>query len=101
MNKELMEEIYMTLQGSYTYAGGVQGVENLFEEDACCMKLYAQVYDANQRLCERLGVVDEDDDVEIIISNMMDIERIVSMKMFEYGWKFALQQQMSKGSGGQ
>lgn len=101
MKENLMEEVYSTLQGQYSQGNGVPGVENLFGEGAFCMNLYKQVYDANQHLCERLGVIDEDDDVELIISNLMDIERIVSKKMFEYGWKFALEQQETVVTGDQ
>ena len=38
------------------------------------------------------GVENEDTDVETIISSLMDIERTVSIKMFEYGMRFAMQE---------
>jgi plasmid maintenance system antidote protein VapI len=46
--------------------------------------LYQEVFDANRRLCERLGV-DEDKDIEHLINNMQDITKILAMKMFDYG----------------
>jgi hypothetical protein len=49
--------------------------------------LYQEVYDANRRLCSRLGV-DEDRDIENLISNMQEIAKILAMKMFDYGMQF-------------
>ena len=40
-------------------------VENEYEDGKPCSELYSRVYDANVRLCERLGV-EEDTDVNII-----------------------------------
>ncbi len=101
MEETLAEDVYLTLQGQCLQGNGVPGVENLFEIRAECALLYEELYVAYQRLCDRLGVVDEDADVEIIISNLMSIERIVSKKMFEYGWKFELEQQEAVVSGDQ
>ena len=61
-----------------------------YEPGMFCEKAYNELYEANQRLCERVGASDgEDEDVECIISNMMDIQEHLCKKMFEYGWKFA------------
>lgn len=49
--------------------------------------------DAYDRLCSRLGVVDEDGDVETIISSLMGIERAISFKMYGYGAKFGMEKQ--------
>ena len=59
-------------------------VEDEFAAGKPCEELYRRVYEANVRLCERLGV-SEDKDVEIIISCMNDISHILAMKMFDYG----------------
>lgn len=59
-------------------------VEDEYAEGKPCDELYRCVYEANRRLCERLGV-DEDKDVETIINCMNDISRILSMKMYDYG----------------
>ncbi len=89
MSNQQIKDIYFTLVGVIRKEYRVPGVENLFAEGSECSNLYSQMLDAYERLCSRLGVVDEDDDVEVIINSMMDIERKVSMKMFEYGMKFA------------
>ena len=90
MAEKQIEDIYATLTGLMREEFRVPGVENLFAVGGECMNLYKEMYAAYQRLCDRLGVLDEDEDVEIIISSLMDIEKKVSMKMFEYGMKFAL-----------
>lgn len=63
-------------------------VKNEFKEGELCGKLYREVYDANRRLCEKLGV-EEDPDVEVIIRNLLKIGEHQSMKMYDYGRIFA------------
>ena len=57
-------------------------VKNEFAEGESCMEAYRCVYEANRRICERLGV-DEDSDVELIIDSMFDITHIVAEKMLD------------------
>lgn len=59
-------------------------VDNEFEEGKMCGVLYREVYHANRRICERLGV-EEDADVEIIIRNLLKIGEYQCMKMYDYG----------------
>lgn len=59
-------------------------VEDEFQEGKPCELLYGRMYDARERLCERLGV-EEDEDIETIINSMEDIARILALKMYEYG----------------
>ena len=89
MNEKQIEDIYYTLIGTMQEQFRVPGVDNLFAEGSECMNRYCQMLAAYERLCDRLGVIDEDEDVEIIIDALMTIERKVSMKMFEYGIKFS------------
>ena len=53
-----------------------------------CSKANENVYYANQRLCERLGK-EEDEDVECIISNLLNIGEYLSLKMYDYGEFYA------------
>ena len=89
MNTEKIENIYLTLIGQMEDAFCVPGVENLFAEGSECDCSYTQMLDAYGRLRERLGVDDEDADVEQIINALRKIEKIISMRMFEYGMNFA------------
>lgn len=64
-------------------------VKDEFAEGEYCEKLYSQMLEAYERVCRRLGKLGtEDEDVEIIISNLMSIGRHQSMKMFDYGVLF-------------
>ena len=79
------ENIYDTLTGSLWEEYCVPGVENAFADGSLCARLYEQVYQANLRLCDRLGQMDEDPDVELIISNLLQIARHLSLQMYRYG----------------
>ena len=85
---KLVENVYEAVLGEYAdeadYVIQNVRIENEFEEGKPCSEAYKQVYAANRRLCERLGV-DEDPDVEMIIDSMFAITRTVGEKMFEYG----------------
>ncbi|MEY8428264.1 hypothetical protein AALA00_11230 [Lachnospiraceae bacterium 46-15] len=59
-------------------------VKDEFEEGSVCSMLYEEVYDANRRICERLGV-EEDRDVELIIGNLLKIGEYQAVKMYDYG----------------
>lgn len=63
-------------------------VQDEFKEGLYCSNAYEKVYNANHRLCERLNV-DEDEDVECIISNLLNIAKHLSMKMYDYGEYYA------------
>ena len=85
---KLVENVYEAVCGEYAdeadYVIQNVRIQNEFEEGKPCSEAYKRVYEANRRLCERLGV-DEDTDVEMIIDSMFEITRTVGEKMFEYG----------------
>jgi hypothetical protein len=85
MNKEM---IYQVMNGdisldSVKLLEGLQ-VEDEFAEGKECGRLYSEVYEAKQRLLERLEE-SEDADIETIISNMEAISKILSLRMYDYG----------------
>jgi hypothetical protein len=85
MNKEM---IYQIMNGdisldSVKMPEGLQ-VEDEFAEGKECGRLYSEVYEAKQRLLERLEE-SEDADIETIISNMEAISKILSLRMYDYG----------------
>lgn len=63
-------------------------VINEYAAGGKCDQLYDEVYAANRRICQRLGV-EEDRDVEIIIRNLLKIGEHLSMKMYDYGEYFS------------
>ena len=85
---KLVENVYEAVCGEYEdeadYVIQNVRIQNEFEEGKPCSEAYKRVYQANRRLCERLGV-DEEPDVEMIIDSMFEITRTVGEKMFEYG----------------
>lgn len=65
------------------------GVENLFAVGNTCERCYAEIRDAYDRICARLGQKDEDADLEIILNAEMEICRELSYAMFRHGEKMA------------
>ena len=87
------EQIYDKMNG-FLAEGMISAPEGIVIDDEfaegkeCCL-LYEGVYQARRNLCERLGE-DEDSDVEIILSGMERIARLLSLKMYEYGRREAV-----------
>ena len=87
-DEEFKTKIYDLMNGSYNLEESSL-VKDEFAEGEYCEKLYSQMLEAYERVCRRLGRPGaEDEDVEIIISNLMNIGRHQSMKMFDYGVLF-------------
>jgi len=87
MNEKYMDIVYDLLNGTRIRQPGDPEVENLFAIGRECAQLYDQVYAANLRLCQRLGV-EEDSDVELIINSLLRIGELVGKRMFRYGAEF-------------
>ena len=89
MKEELWEQVYTSLTCHISEPWRMPGVINAFADGAKCMRLYGEMRNAYDRLCDRLGVVDEDEDVECVIRCYMEMERELCRLMFEYGQKFS------------
>lgn len=63
----------------------MEGVENLFLLDSRCCQLYHEMVTARERLLNRLEIEEDDPDVEGIIAPILEIIKIVGLKMFENG----------------
>ena len=87
MKQSFAERVYLTLNGELEEWAQVPGVENLFEEGKYCQLRYEEIYSVCQRLCDRLGAENEDEDVESLINAFMNIQREMCIRMFEYGAK--------------
>ena len=81
------EDILDTLLGEYVDGAGVPGVENIYAPGGPCDRNYCAMLEAYERLCRRLNRRDDDPDVEIIINSLLENQRIIALKMFEYGVK--------------
>ena len=82
---DFKEQVYYSMTGSLVEP--IPEVENIFERGKVYDVFYAKVFDARERLFERLGVY-EDSDVEIIIDSMLTLQREVALRMYDYGAKF-------------
>ena len=87
MDTKIADIIYDLLIGEAEPNEKFSIAENMFAEGRACEELYNKVYEANLRLCDRLGV-QEDADVELIIASMLRINRLIGIKMFQYGIKY-------------
>ena len=76
-----VELVYESLIGELV--DPIEGVPNEFAPGSFCEKQYQEVLDAYARICERLGVIDEDADVEIIINSLLAIQRKLCLKMYD------------------
>ena len=88
MHEKTVDIVYDLLIGTRIRQPDDMVVENLFAEGRECELLYSQVYDANLRICQRLGV-EEDSDVETIINSLLQICALTSKRMYYYGKEFS------------
>ena len=87
MHENYVNIVYDLLIGARIHQADDPLVENLFADGQECELLYSQVYDANLRLCQRLGV-EEDSDVETIVSSLLKICELAAKRMYRYGAEF-------------
>lgn len=88
MGNKNAQMVYNQLMGYDERQHPMLPVENLFAEGAPCDALYEEIYAANLRLCQRLGV-EEDGDVQLILDRFEQINRLVAEKMFYYATRLA------------
>ena len=74
--------IYETMLGEQI--DPLPGIPNAFADGGKCARLYSEIYEAVQRLSDRLGA-EEDPDVEVILNNFWDINRELCLRMYRYG----------------
>ena len=91
MHENLMDVVYDLCTGMRIRQSGDPEVENLFAIGRECEQLYSQVYDANLRLCQQLGV-EENADVETIINSLLRICELTGKRMYRYGAEFSSKQ---------
>lgn len=77
----ISEFVYESLIGELV--DPIKNVPNAFEPGSYCETRYRRVLEAYERLRGRLGVADEDPDVEIIIDSLLEIQRKLCMEMYD------------------
>ncbi len=76
------EDIYETMLGLREEGFQVPGVENAFSDGSLCAESYEKMRSAYARICFRLGVQDEDPDLETIVSAMEAIQRDLCRRIY-------------------
>ena len=87
MNIEYLELLYDTVLGQVQDAYALPGAENLFEPGKPCDLHYRDAMSAYKRICQRLGISAEDNDLEQILHSMNAICRLIAFEMYRLGRK--------------
>jgi len=88
MVERFIDAVYETVIGQRSGGSCVPGVEDAFAPGGICDQCYASVFQAYERLRNRLDVQDEDKDIECILDNLRTIEQEVAYQMYRYGVSF-------------
>lgn len=79
------EAVYGTLTGMIDQEYRVPGVENMFDDGFECTLLYEKMRYAYDRVLERLGLEDDDTDIEEMICLMDKMQKLLCLRMYEIG----------------
>ncbi len=87
----MFDEIYNTMIGILEKEYELPWVDNAFEEGQHCMRAYEEMRDAYERICERLDVGEEDDDLNIIVDCFESMQRELCRRMFDCGVQYIME----------
>ena len=90
MKERFIDLVYQTVIGELELDYELPGVENSFEEGSLCDQAYEQMRGAYDRLLHRLGLENEDLDLETIIHCMTVIQKEIAYQMYRYGVHFGV-----------
>lgn len=88
MSIDKMRWAYETMACFVAKEYQMPGVEDAFVQGSFCEARYQQIWDAYERLRDKLGVADEVKDLELIINAFEDIQRELCCRMYHYGAMF-------------
>lgn len=80
---DLAEDVYDSMLGERI--SPIPGVPNAFAEGADCAGWNSEIMEAYERLRIRLGIMDEDEDLEAIVDCFLLIQRRLCINMFRMG----------------
>ncbi len=83
-------EIYDTLLGLLIPEEQLSWVENAFEEKSICAEAYEEMRKAYERILDRLGMADEDEDLETMVTAMEHIQKELCKRSFQLGIRYVL-----------
>lgn len=85
---DIGETVYDSLMGQLIPSCRLPWVESIFISKHPCYEEYCKMQDAYTRLRERLGAIDEDVDVEIIIDALLAHGKKITLEMFRCGREY-------------
>lgn len=93
MSYSKADSVYSAINGDYIDKEDyiIEGIEvaNAFEDGSVCSKYYENIYNAKQRLFDRLNCKNGmDDDVDTIMVQWDALSRELASLMFEYGYMY-------------
>ncbi len=80
--------VYESMLGERKFP--IVGVEDAFAEGGVCEREYEKMREVYACICQRLGVGEEDAELDGMIDSMERICRELCMNMFDYGVKHAM-----------
>ena len=83
--KQRYEFLYGTVTGTLRSEYMLPGIRNEYAPGGACFEAMADIFSARDRIKERLGVEDVDDDLELMLDSFAHIENVLCEKMFFYG----------------
>ena len=82
---EIDEQVYSSINGTLIRECRLPWVKTIFVPGHPPHENYGYMQDAYAHLCERMGDVEEDPDVEVIIDSLLRYAKIIGLEMFKYG----------------
>lgn len=86
---DLLDEIYLSLQGVLIPQAALPWVPNLFKPDGYCEGEYTKMREAYERVCFRLGTDTEDEDLNTMVQAMEHIQEACCKEMFWLGMEYS------------
>ena len=85
---DIIDEVYYTLLGQLIPEAALPWVENAFAPGSDCDIHITKIYEARNRLQERLHAAEEDPDLECILDASVSIQHILCRMMFLCGAQY-------------
>ena len=82
---DIEEQVYATLLKSLEEESELSWVTPIFVPGHPCFDAYCNMQAAYDRMRQRLGITDEDEDVERIIDSLLHHGKLLTLEMFRYG----------------
>lgn len=88
---DFSQQVYDTLTDELLDEYRVPGVENAYAQGSICSSLYEKAVHAGWALSQQIGAQHDDmcPEIQQMMDCMMEMQKILCLKMFAYGVQFA------------